>query len=152
MRRSLHALKTMALFLMVAAAFVALGQIKRPTTTTLFGKLVDLTCAAKGRAMMDSWHNAENNDHKTQDGIVEACASACLKSGQPAALFNGKKITAVFTCDPKPTLADYAARDVEVQGFWVGHKKDEVASFVPRKIRGKGETRWVEVDCATLHE
>ena len=75
----------------------------------------------------------------------------CLKGGQPAGLFDGKKMTATFGCNPRNTLSKYAAQDVEVQGFWGGAKSDDSRVFIPQKIRAKGASDWTEVDCATMH-
>lgn len=71
----------------------AQAQMKKPTMVTVRGTLIDLTCASKGHGMMNSWHNAQNNDHMTPDGEQKACATMCLKGGQPAALFDKGKIT-----------------------------------------------------------
>lgn len=137
-----------------AVVFVVAGsawaQMKQPKMETLSGTIIDLTCAAKGKAMMDNWYNAENNDHMTPDGKQTACAVMCLQGGQPAALFSGNEISAVFACNPRATLANYAAKNVEVQGFWAGDGKS-VKTFVPTKIRQKGSGSWVDVNCATMH-
>ena len=136
------------LALAVCICFVALslGQMKKPTMATLKGTLIDLTCSAKGNAMMGSWGNAENNDHMTMDGKKAECATMCLTGGQPAGLFSNGKITAVFACNPRATLSKFAAQNVEVQGFWAGGE----AAFVPAKIRS-GSGSWQDVDCATMH-
>lgn len=128
------------------------AHLKLPQTTTLFGTLVDLSCAARGIAMRDSWSYATENDHVGEEGTVKQCATTGLRNGNPAALFNGKKLTAVFACNPRTTLADYAAQKVDVQGFWAGFKKDDVKSFVPRKIRRQGAKNWDDVECQYLHE
>ncbi len=75
----------------------------------------------------------------------------CLRGGQPAALFADNEIQAVFGCNPRATLADYAAQEVDVQGFWGGSKEDDARTFIPAKIRKKGESEWKDVDCATMH-
>ncbi|MDA2928172.1 hypothetical protein MYX78_13260 [Acidobacteria bacterium AH-259-G07] len=126
------------------------AQMKKPKMVTVSGTIIDLTCASKGHAMMDNWYNAKNDDHMTPMGKKESCAVMCLKGGQPAALFSGNKITAVFSCNPRATLADYAAKRVEVQGFWAGDGKD-VKAFVPMKIRS-GSGTWQDVDCETMHQ
>lgn len=135
---------------LVAGAY---AQMKKPQMVTLSGKVIDLTCAAKGKIMTDSWANAENNDHMTPDGKKPNCAKMCLMGGQPAALYDTEKerISAVFACNPRSTLVDYAAMDVDVQGFWAGGKSDAAKTFVPQKIRKAGAERWVNVDCATMH-
>ena len=131
-------------------AISASAQMAGPKVVTLSGKVMDLTCAAKGKVMMDSWTNAENDEHKTPDGPQPGCATMCLKGGQPAALFADGKIEAVFGCNPRATLADFAAKDVEVKGFWAGGKKDDI--FIPQQIVAKGSSDWQEVNCATMHE
>ena len=140
---------------MVALAFVSPfgmnveAQMGQPDTVSLKGTLIDLTCAAKGNAMMNSWGNTKQ-DHMMADGnVMKSCATTCLQGGQPAALFAGNQITAVLACNPRNTLAQYAAQDVEVQGFWAGSGSD-VKPFVPMKIR-TGSGSWQEVDCANMH-
>ncbi|MFQ5767490.1 MAG: hypothetical protein ACE5ID_05840, partial [Acidobacteriota bacterium] len=56
----------------MAAFFVSFGvgaqmkhEMKKPPMVTLSGKLIDMTCSAKGKALMNSWGNAENNTHMT---------------------------------------------------------------------------------------
>jgi hypothetical protein len=140
---------------MVALAFVPLfgvnveAQMGQPDTVSLKGTLIDLTCAAKGNAMMNSWGNTKQ-DHMMPDGnVMKSCATMCLQGGQPAALFAGNQVTAVLACNPRNTLAKYAAQNVEVQGFWAGAGSD-VRPFVPTKIRA-GSGSWQDVDCATMH-
>lgn len=85
------------------------------------------------------------------DGKVNpGCAAMCLKSGQPGGLFANGKIAAVFACSGGPTLSQYAAKKVELQGFWAGDGKD-VKTFVPTKIR-EGAGAWQEVVCAEMHQ
>ena len=115
---------------------------------TLSGRVIDLTCASKGNAMMNNWRNAEDN-HMMPDGEMKSCATMCLKGGQPAALFSGGQITAVFSCNPQATLSNYAAQSVEVQGHWAGAGSD-VKPFVTIKIRSGGGS-WEDVNCATMH-
>ena len=149
--RILFVLSFCAVSILAAGLFVseAQGQMKKPSMVTVRGTLIDLTCASKGKAMMNNWHNAQSNDHMTPDGEQKACATMCLKGGQPAALFDKGKITAVLACNPQATLAAYAAESVEISGFWAGDGKD-VKSLVPAKIRSGGGD-WQEVDCATMH-
>ncbi len=138
--------------LTVCALVVALtgaAQMAKPKMVTLSGKVIDITCAAKGKVMMDSWTNAENEEHKTPGGPKPGCATMCLKGGQPAGLFKDGDIVAAFACNPRNTLADFAAQDVEVQGFWGGG--GTVKTFVPGKIRAAGGGDWQDVDCATMH-
>ncbi len=146
-----HIYRFWVIVLVLVWTFPTQSETRVPTTTTLFGRLVDLTCASRGIAQRGSWQHAENH-HATEAGEIQACATQCLKAGQPAALFDGKKITAVFACSPQKTLADYAAQEVEVQGFWAGTKKDAARAFVPKKIRRKNETGWITVDCGYMHE
>lgn len=130
---------------LVVAAGLALGVHAAPKTETLSGTVADLTCATKGKALMDTWHNATHDAHKTGEGEAAGCATACLKGGQPAALFADGEVVTVFACNPRATLADFAAQEVEVQGTRVG------ASFLPAKIRAKGAGAWQDVNCATMH-
>ena len=142
-------------FAMVALVLVSLfgmnveAQMGQPDMVSLKGTLIDLTCAAKGNAMMNSWGNTKQ-DHMMADGNMQkSCATMCLQGGQPAALFASNRVTAVLACNPRPTLARYAAQNVEVQGFWAGSGSD-VKPFVPMKIR-TGSGSWQDVDCATMH-
>jgi len=136
---------------MGSVARAQMKEMKKPKMETISGKVIDMTCAAKGHAMMGNWHNAENNDHMTPDGKKPNCAEMCLKGGQPAALFANDKIKAVFACNPRATLADYAAKEVDVQGFYATNKKDGANTFIPQKIRAAGGGSWTDVDCATMH-
>lgn len=125
------------------------AQMNEPEKVTLKGSVIDLTCASKGFAMSGKWVNAEE-DHMMPDGKTQpSCATMCLRGGQPAALFDGNGITAVFACNPRATLANYASQEVEVQGYWAGDGKD-VNTFVPLKIRA-GSGSWQDVNCATMH-
>ncbi len=140
---------------MAALAFVfffgtdVVAQMGQPETVNLRGTLIDLSCAAKGNAMMNSWDNT-GQDHMMPDGSVQkSCATMCLMGGQPAALFSGNQITAVLACNPRATLANYAAQSVELQGFWAGAGSD-VKPFVPTRIRA-GSGAWEDVDCATMN-
>ncbi len=130
-------------------AAIALADMKQPKTVTLSGTLIDLTCASKGKAMMNSWQNV-GNDHMMPDGkIKNSCAKLCLTTGQPAALWSNNQIRAVLACDPKTTLANFAGEKVEVQGFWAGDGK-EVKTLVPTKIR-QGAGEWKDVVCQEMH-
>jgi len=132
---------------LVAAGLYAM-QMKQPEMTTIEGSVVDMTCASKGHAMMGKWMNAKD-DHMMPDGKTQkGCGTMCLKGAQPAALFDGSTVTAVFACNPSHTLADYSGKQVEVQGFWAGEKA--VQTFVPMKIRA-GAGAWQDVQCATMH-
>lgn len=148
--------RSLVLFaLLTAVALVvslsASAQMGAPAKETLKGKVIDLTCASKAKATMDSWTNADNDEHMTPEGKKPGCATMCLKGGQPAALFAGGKVVAALACNPRATLADYAAKDVELEGFWGGSKKDDARSFIPEKIRTPGG-EWQTVDCATMHD
>lgn len=143
--------------LAVAAVLLVPGADSRadkPQTETVSGVLIDLTCAAKGRALMGKWGNAKSEHHMTMDGRKPNCATMCLKGGQPAALFDAESetITAVFACNPRATLSDFAAKKVEVQGFWASGQAEGLNTFVPEKIRTSGSDSWQDVNCATMHE
>ncbi len=139
-----------ALSLSLLAA-VSWAQAGRPQLVTVSGLIVDVTCAVKHKAMTDSWHNAENNKHKTEEGVKPACAEMCLRGGQPAGLYANGRIEAGLACNPRMTLADYAAQEVELQGYWGGGKYDRMRTFIPQKIRKKGEGEWKTVNCLTMH-
>ena len=125
------------------------AQMGQPDMVSLQGTLIDLSCAAKGNTMMNSWANTKQN-HMMPDGNVQkSCATICLQGGQPAALFASNQVIAVLACNPRPTLASYAAQNVEVQGFWAGSGPD-VKTFVPTKIRSSSGS-WQDVDCANMH-
>lgn len=153
-RNVVYALSVMGLvvlgsYLLMSSAQAQM-QMKQPQMVSLSGTIIDLTCASKGKAMMNAWKNTEQ-DHMMPDGKVQKdCATMCLKGGQPAALFSGGQITAVFACNPRTTLSEFAAQTVEVQGFWAGDGKD-VKTFVPQKIRAKGSGSWKDVNCETMH-
>lgn len=149
MRKSFSAKLAIVAALTLSVTLAVQAQMKQPEVVTLKGTVIDLTCASKAYAMSGKWVNAKQ-DHMMPDGKVNKdCATMCLKGGQPAALLNGGQITAVFACNPRATLADYAAQEVEVQGFWAGDGSD-VKTFVPAKIRA-GAGSWTNVDCATMH-
>ncbi len=123
-------------------------QMKQPEMRTIKGTVIDLTCASKGHAMMGMWANAKD-DHMMEDGkLQKGCGAMCLGSGQPAGLFDGKTVTAVFACNPAMSLASLSGKDVEVQGFWAGGK--DVKTFVPTKVR-EGARAWADVTCAEMH-
>lgn len=141
----------------VLVTVLALGvhaRGKKPQVVTLSGLLIDLTCATKGRALMGKWVNAKSDHHMTEEGRKPNCATLCLKSGLPAALFDASSetIMAVFACNPRPTLADYAVQEVEVQGFWSARQGDGLNTFVPEKIRPAGSTSWTDVNCGAMHD
>ena len=139
-------------FVFALVAGVASAQdTKKPETVTISGKLVDLCCAAKGQAMMGSDNNAINDDHMTPKGKMASCATMCLKGGQPAGIYSDGKLTATLLANASLNLYKFAAKDVEVQGFWAGKKKDKTATFMPAKIRVKGTTEWTEVQSAQMH-
>jgi len=146
---------TLALLIAAGLALAAVAQdMPMPKMESLSGTLADYSCASKGKVMMNSWYNATHDDHKTPEGPKEHCATMCLKNlGQPAALFdaNKEKMVAVFACNPAITLGDYAAQDVEVQGFWAGAASDSPRAFVPTKIRAAGGSAWNDVSCAEMH-
>lgn len=143
MKKSTILLAALVAVLMVASAA---AQMKQPKMESLSGQLIDLTCASKGEAMMGKWMNTAA-DHMMPDGKTQKdCAAMCLKGGQPAALFANNKVSAIFACNPRATLADFAAQNVEVQGFWAGAG----ATFIPTKIRKSGGS-WADVNCETMH-
>ena len=127
------------------------GKMSKPETATISGKLIDMSCAAKGQALMGSDHNAVNDKHMTPTGEVEQCATMCLRGGQPAGIYNNGKITATLLANPSLNLYKFAAKDVDVQGFWAGKSKDRVATFMPAKIRLKGTSEWTDVQAAQMH-
>ena len=126
-------------------------KMKGPETVTITGKLVDMSCAAKGEVMMGSDANALNNTHMTPNGKIELCATKCLQGGQPAGIYNNGKLTAALLANASLNLYKFAAKDVEVQGFWAGKKADNVKTFMPAKIRIKGTKEWTDVMAAEMH-
>lgn len=152
-KRMLLTALAIAAMVLAGLSITAYAQMK-PDTTTIQGVLADFTCASKGKVLMDSWYNATHDDHKTPKGPKADCATLCLKSlGQPAALFDAdqEKMVAVFACSPQHTLGDYAAQEVEVEGWWAGADNDSPRAFVPAKIRTAGGGDWNEVTCAVMH-
>jgi hypothetical protein len=145
---------TIGTMVVASLAVTVYAQMPKPKTETLSGVLADFTCASKGKVMMNTWYNATHDDHKTPDGPKPSCATLCLKQlGQPAALFDPDKdqMVAVFACSPQHTLGDYAAQEVEVQGFFAGAAGDHPRAFVPVKIRAAGGSGWTDVTCAAMH-
>ena len=137
-----------AVVLCLVAVGVFAAQMKQPEMTSIKGSVVDMTCASKGHAMMGEWVNAKD-DHMMEGGKMQrGCGTMCLKGSQPAGLFDGSTVTAVFACNPALTLADYSGKQVEVQGYWAGEKS--IQMFVPMKIR-EGSGSWQDVECATMH-
>ena len=126
-------------------------KMGKPETVTVSGKLVDLSCAAKGQAMMGSDNNALNDTHMTPKGEIASCATMCLKGGQPAGIYSDGKITATLLANASLNLYKFAAKDVDVQGFWAGNGKNEVATFFPQKIRLQGTKEWTDVQTAQMH-
>ena len=98
--------------------------MKKPVIVTISGKLTDLSCAAKGQY---------------------------LKGGQPAGIFSDGKVIATLLANSSLNLYKFAAKDVEVQGWWAGNKKNDVKTFLPTKIRVKGTKDWTEVQTAQMH-
>lgn len=140
---------------MVLAAAVGVQSVdaqNKPEKTTISGVLVDMTCATKGMKLMDSDHNAVNNEHKTPDGMVESCATNCLKGGQPAGIYSDGKIQALLLANPSVNLYKFATKTVDIQGWWAGDDDDEVKSFVPAKIRLSGTADWTEVKTRAMHD
>lgn len=144
--------KRNAIFVLAGALAMTYGvsaQMQQPKMVTIRGSIVDLTCSAKAYAMGMQWANTKE-DHMLEGGKMQKdCATMCLKGGQPAAVFSGSTLTAVLSCDPRPTLAGYASDQVELQGFWGGDGKD-VKTFVPQQIR-IGSGAWSTVTCAEMH-
>lgn len=140
-----------ALAFALVAGVAGAQDMKKPETVTISGKLVDLSCAAKGQAMMGSDNNALNNDHMTPNGKMANCATMCLKGGQPAGIYSDGKLTATLLANASLNLYKFAAKDVEVMGFWAGKKKDKTATFMPAKIRVQGTTEWTDVQAAQMH-
>ena len=143
------------------------AEVNPEQLVSLRGTIIDLTCAAMGKATLGTWVNT-GADHVMPDGTTqENCAAMCLRGGQPAALFSDGKITAVFACNPRgggelkrvlphgnaaPITRSLSA-PVEVEGLWAGEGTNV---FVPVRIRGTTinvETRygrggWHVVDCS----
>ena len=147
------------LTLFMVSLFVK-AQTQEPETVVIRGRVVDLTCAVKGKVMTEAWNNV-GQDHMMADGnIQKGCAAMCLTGGHPAALFSDDRITAVFACNPRGSgvseynLAKYAAAPVELQGYWASARV-----FVPHKVRRTtlsvesryGSGGWRTLDCAIMH-
>lgn len=137
--------------LMLTSMAHAEKKMGKPETVTISGKLVDLSCAAKGQAMMGSDNNALNDTHMTPKGEMASCATMCLKGGQPAGIYSDGKITATLLANASLNLYKFAAKDVDVQGFWAGNDKNESATFMPAKIRLQGTKDWTDVQAAQMH-
>ena len=151
MRRFLPWVAAAALVISASAAGPGAAPPSGPRITKVIGVMVDLGCAARGLAHQGSWVHG-GDDHVTEAGeTIAGCATACLKRGQPAALLDRdkKQIVAIFACAPGPTLSRFAARVVDVQGYWAG--KGGSTAFIPLKIRERGSASWSDVDCAEMH-
>lgn len=147
--RITHGLVGLAAVALVVSASAPELTAGKPPVVTVSGIVIDLTCASKGKAFRGDWENI-NEDHVMSGGkIMKGCATMCLKGGQPAALFANNKIVATFACNPRATLSNYAADHVDVQGFWAGDGQKD--TFIPQKIRKKGNPDWSNVNCATMH-
>ena len=140
-----------AALMLTSMAHAQEKKMGKPETVTVSGKLVDLSCAAKGQAMMGSDRNALNDTHMTPKGEIASCATMCLKGGQPAGIYSDGKITATLLANASLNLYKFAAKDVDVQGFWAGNGKNEVATFFPQKIRLQGTSEWTDVQTAQMH-
>ncbi len=162
----------MSLAILILATSLIRTRVKAqendPQTVILKGRVIDLTCAVKGKVAMGAWNNIAQ-DHMMADGnLQKGCASLCLLGGQPAALFSDNQITAVFACNPQGsgvaphqgyTLAGNVAQASEVEGYWLDDKA-ETGLFVPLKIRRAiltaerryGSGGWLELDCGPMHE
>lgn len=127
------------------------GKMKMPKTVTISGTLIDLSCAAKGKVLMGNDFNALNDTHMTPKGEMASCATMCLKGGQPAGIYSDGKIVATLLANASLNLYKFAAKDVEVEGFWAGDKKDKVKTFMPAKIRIAGTKDWTVVQAAQMH-
>lgn len=151
MRRALFWTAAAALVIAAGRGGPVAAPQPAPRITRVIGVVVDLGCAARGLAQQGSWVHS-GDDHVAGDGqTITACATACLRRGQPAALLDRHKqqIVAIFACAPGPTLSSFAAKLVEVQGYWAG--KGGSTAFVPLQIRERHARRWTEVDCAEMH-
>ncbi len=144
------------------------AQVNEPQTVTLKGRVIDLTCAVKGKVAMGAWNNIAE-DHMMADGnLQKSCATLCLLGGQPAALFADNRITAVFACNPQGsgvaphqgyTLAGNVAQASEVEGYWLDDNAG-TGLFVPLKIRRAiltaerryGSGGWLELNCGAMRE
>lgn len=141
----------LALVLALGTGIASAQDMKKPEMVTVTGKLVDLSCAAKGVVMMGNDNNAENDAHMTPNGKMENCATMCLKGGQPAGVYSNGKLTATLLANASLNLYKFAAKDVEIEGWWAGKKKDDTKTFVPAKIRLAGSSDWTEVQTAQMH-
>ena len=120
-----------------------------PERVAISGHLVDFSCATHSYARTGEWDDTEHIlPCPTKEATAAECARRCLKGGQPAALFDGESILAIFMCNARTTLADFAAEHVEIEGYW-SHK--DARTFVPFKIRRHQEDEWQSVSCATMY-
>ena len=140
-----------AALMLTSMAHAQEKKMGKPETVTISGKLVDLSCAAKGQAMMGSDRNALNDTHMTPKGEMASCATMCLKGGQPAGIYSDGKITATLLANASLNLYKFAAKDVDVQGFWAGKDENTVTTFMPQKIRLQGTKEWTDVQAAQMH-
>jgi len=54
------------------------AQENEPQTVILKGRVIDLTCAVKGKVAMGAWNNIAQ-DHMMEDGnLQKGCATLCL--------------------------------------------------------------------------
>jgi hypothetical protein len=136
--------------LTLGGLFIAGRAQAVPERVALSGRVIDLTCATKGHAMMGHWGNAEMTHTMPGTGGKRApeCARMCLRGGQPAALFDGQEVSAIFICNARTTLAEYVTEAVEVEGYW-GYRPAK--TFFPERIRRPGDEEWQMVGCATMH-
>ncbi len=143
---------TAALLAMFAMVGTSQAEMKGPETVVISGKLVDMSCAAKGQKLMGNNHNAENDTHMTPKGEMESCATMCLKGGQPAGIYSDGELKASLLANASINLYKFAAKDVEVEGFWAGNRKNDVKTFFPAKIRLQGTEEWTDVIAAEMHK
>ncbi len=82
MKNKNYALVTIFVFLLLifVAAVDLQVQMSQPEMITLSGRVIDLTRASKGNAMMNNWRNVEDN-HMMPTGEMKNCATMCLKGG-----------------------------------------------------------------------
>jgi len=53
--------------------------------------------------------------------------------------------------NPSITLYKFASKEVDVEGWFAGSKKDKVKTFFPERIRLKGTKEWTAVVAAEMH-
>ncbi len=142
-------------------------EVAEDQLVSLTGTVIDLTCAAMGKATQGTWINT-GADHVMADGTTqENCAAMCLRGGQPAALFSDGKITAVFACNPRgggklkrvlphgnaAPITRHLRGPVEVEGLWAGEGTNILVPVRMRAATVNVETRyanggWHVVDCS----